>query len=242
MLGSVAEPQLSLPLIDGRPVRQALPLAVPLPAAADPRFDHIAALVQRLLGVSAAAVSLVSVAEQVIPGLAGLAEPVASERCVTLDDSFCRHVVVAAEPLVIEDARGVPVLATIPPVTSGGVIAYAGVPLTDEDGTVVGSLCAVDDRPHAWTDRDLAVLTDLAAACSAELALRSAIEAQARLGERDRISLDLQGEVVRDLIGLSLQLSTARARATGEVDELLRVATEDLDAVLRRVRAIVYPA
>ena len=35
-----------------------------------------------------------------------------------------------------------------------GVIGYAGMPLTDADGLVLGSLCAIDTRPHAWTPRE----------------------------------------------------------------------------------------
>ena len=30
------------------------------------------------------------------------------------------------------------------------MIAYAGLPLTDADGLVLGSLCGIDHRPRAW--------------------------------------------------------------------------------------------
>jgi serine phosphatase RsbU (regulator of sigma subunit) len=53
------------------------------------------------------------------------------------------------------------------------VVAYAGMPLVDADGLVVGSLCAIDSRPRHWSDDDLAVLADLADACSSELQLRT---------------------------------------------------------------------
>ena len=54
------------------------------------------------------------------------------------------------------------------------VVAYAGFPLTDVDGRVLGSLCAIDSRPRDWTPAELTTLEDLAAACSAELRVRIA--------------------------------------------------------------------
>src|SRR5439155_1325546 len=44
--------------------------------------------------------------------------------------------------------------------------------LTDSDGHVLGSLCAVDTKPRAWSPWELARLADLTAACCAELRLR----------------------------------------------------------------------
>jgi serine phosphatase RsbU (regulator of sigma subunit) len=63
------------------------------------------------------------------------------------------------------------------------VIAYAGCPLVDADGVVIGSLCAIDNRPRSWTDDDLAVLADLADACSSELQLRAMRERARRAAE-----------------------------------------------------------
>jgi GAF domain-containing protein len=237
----MADQVATLPLIADRPYRQDLPSALLLSAASDRRFDHIAAVTRSVVNVPTVAVSLLSDELQVMPGAAGLAEPLASDRCLSLDRSFCRHVVVAAEPLILDDAREHPMFVDNP-LVADGVIAYAGVPLTDADGQVVGSLCAIDDRPRAWTEEEISALTELAAACSAEIALRSTIEATARMGERDRIAVELRAEVVRDLIELSLSLSTARARATGEVDELIRVAIEQLDGVLKRIRTAIYPS
>ncbi|WP_308444764.1 GAF domain-containing protein [Streptomyces nojiriensis] len=50
----------------------------------------------------------------------------------------------SGQPLVVPDARADERLRTHPAVTDLGVIAYAGMPLTDTDGLVVGSLCAID--------------------------------------------------------------------------------------------------
>jgi hypothetical protein len=43
-----------------------------------------------------------------------------------------------------------------------GVIAYAGIPLTTPDDEVLGSFCAIDNKPRIWTKADLDVLNDFA--------------------------------------------------------------------------------
>src|SRR3954471_5076170 len=152
---------------------QPLPLIAPLPAASDPAFERFVRLVRRQLGVPVALVSLVDAHEQVFPGAAGLPEPYASTRRTPLSHSFCQHVVAAAAPLVVEDARRHPLVQDNLAIRDLAVVAYAGMPLVDADGMVVGSLCAIHDRPHRWSDDELAVLADLADACSSELQLRT---------------------------------------------------------------------
>ncbi|OMQ14219.1 hypothetical protein A7K94_0218160, partial [Modestobacter sp. VKM Ac-2676] len=150
-----------------------LPVIAPLPAASDPAFERFVRLVRRQLGVPVALVSLVDVHEQVFPGAAGLPEPYATSRRTPLTHSFCQHVVTAAQPLVVEDARDHPLVQHNLAIRDLGVIGYAGMPLVDAEGVVVGSLCAIDDRPHRWSADELAVLADLADACSSELQLRA---------------------------------------------------------------------
>jgi serine phosphatase RsbU (regulator of sigma subunit) len=137
----------------------------------------------RQLDVPTALVSLVGPEEQLFPGALGLPEPWQSSRRTPLTHSFCRHVVASARPLVVEDARRHPLVRDNRAVVDLQVVAYAGMPLVDADGQVIGSLCAIDSRPRRWTDDDLAVLVDLAAACSSELQLRAMRERAARAAE-----------------------------------------------------------
>jgi len=150
-----------------------LPAAAPLPAASDVAFERFVRLVRRQLGVPVALVSLVTVDEQLFPGAAGLPEPWATTRRTPLSHSFCQHVVTSREPLVVEDAREHPLVRDNLAIPDLNVIAYAGMPLVDVDGRVIGSLCAIDGQPRRWSDEDLAVLVDLADACSSELQLRA---------------------------------------------------------------------
>ncbi|GLY02752.1 MULTISPECIES: SpoIIE family protein phosphatase [Actinoplanes] len=148
-----------------------------LSATPDPMFDRFADMVRAILRVPVALVSLVQHDRQVFPGARGLAEPWLGRRQTPLSHSFCRHVVATAEPLVVTDARTDPRVAGNLAITDLSVVGYAGMPLTDTDGHVLGSLCAIDTAPRQWTGAELDLLADLAAACSDSLRLRIATSA-----------------------------------------------------------------
>lgn len=158
------------------PLRSAQRLAAlretGLHATSDLAFETFAGLVKRLLAVPVALVSLVDDERQFFPGAAGLVDPVDQARQTPLTHSFCQHVVTSGKELVVTDATGDPLLCDNLAIPDLGVIGYAGMPLTDADGLVLGSLCAIDTQPRAWTGDELDILRDLAAACSSELRLR----------------------------------------------------------------------
>ncbi|ROQ68937.1 GAF domain-containing protein [Streptomyces sp. 840.1] len=164
-----------------------------LTAAADPGMDRFAGLVARFLRVPVALVSLLETDRQVFPGMVGLQEPWAGRRQTPLTHSFCQHVVASGEPLILGDSRQYPLTCTSLAIPDLQVIAYAGMPLTDADGQVLGSLCAIDHRPREWTEAELRDLDDLTAACSVELRLRIASEQIRR--DRDLADLLLRASV-----------------------------------------------
>jgi GAF domain-containing protein len=169
-----------------------------LTAVADAQMDALAERVRRWVGAPVALVSLVQPDRQVFPGMVGLPEPWASTRSTPLTHSFCQHVVTSAEPLIVPDAREHPLLRDNRAVHDLGVVAYAGMPLTDETGNVLGSLCAIDIRPRPWTDDELTALRDLADACSTELRLRLVrYEAQVERARRDQLEEQLHRSVER---------------------------------------------
>ncbi|MFR9800944.1 GAF domain-containing SpoIIE family protein phosphatase [Pseudonocardia sp. RS010] len=154
----------------------------------DAEMEHLAEWVRADVGVPVALVTLVRADEQVFPGLAGLPEPWASKRATPLSHSFCRHVVATGNPLVVVDARVDPRVRDNLAVPDLGVAAYAGMPLTDAEGRVLGSLCAIDVEPREWTEDELARLRRIARACSAELQLRLArVDAQREREHRDTV-------------------------------------------------------
>ncbi|SCE66633.1 SpoIIE family protein phosphatase [Micromonospora mirobrigensis] len=143
---------------------------------ADEAFERFARLVSDLLEVPVALVSLVDRDRQFFPGAIGLPEPWAGRRQTPLSHSFCQHVVDIEVPMVLPDSRLHPRVRDNLAIADLGVVAYAGMPLTDLAGRVLGSLCAIDSKPRAWTARQLRTLADLAAACSSELRLRIALD------------------------------------------------------------------
>ena len=160
--GALADPDRLLAL-------QATELA---DSAPDEAFDRLTRLVQRCVRVPVALVSLVDAERQYFKSAQGLAEPWCSARETPLSHSFCQHVVVRDAPLVVEDARQDPLVRDNLAVADLGVVAYLGVPLRTPGGHVLGSLCAIDGTPRAWTPADLDTLQALADEAMREIEAR----------------------------------------------------------------------
>ncbi|MEU1734719.1 SpoIIE family protein phosphatase [Streptosporangium sp. NPDC020145] len=185
-----------------------------LSARADTNMERFAALVARTLRAPVALVSLVEGDRQVFPGLAGLTGPWAESRQSPLSHSLCRYVVTDGEPLVLTDARLDERVRAVPAVAELGMVAYAGMPLTDEDGRVLGSLCAVDTTARRWTNAELTDLADLAAACSSELRLRLA----SRAAEDARAAAEEARATAQANAAMLLRASQEMAEATSVQD------------------------
>ncbi len=86
-----------------------------------------------------------------------------------LADSLCTVTVLSGDVLVAADAQAHPWLLDLPPVVSGAVRNYLGVPLLLADGTAVGALCVYGSQPREWSDRDVGLTCDLADVVALEL-------------------------------------------------------------------------
>ncbi|MFD0019923.1 GAF domain-containing SpoIIE family protein phosphatase [Streptomyces sp. NPDC058382] len=204
-----------------------------LTAASDAGMERFARLAAELVGVPVALVSLLESARQVFPGMVGLADPWAKSRQTPLTHSLCQHVVAEGRPLVLADAREDTRTCTSLAIPDLGVVGYAGMPLTDGDGHVLGSLCAIDSRPRQWTERELALLEDLAAACSAELRLRIVSRQRERaVGEAEASARAYRSALDRSQLLLSAAAALAGATVLAEVSQTLRnLVTSDLKPV-----------
>jgi diguanylate cyclase (GGDEF)-like protein len=149
-----------------------------LDTAPEPEFDRFTTLAAELLGVPVSLVSLVDRDRQFFKSAHGLTDAWAAARETPLSHSFCRHPVATGKPLVITDARRDKRFTDNLAVRDLSVIAYAGMPLVLSDGYAVGALCAIDTEPHEWTERDLRILGDLAAAVATMFDLRRALNQQ----------------------------------------------------------------
>ena len=147
-------------------------------------FDRLTRLAVRLVRIPAAFISLVDEHRDFYKSACGFGEPLASARELS-GPTFCHYAVQSSEPLVIPDTAAHPVYREIPTVRSLGVAAYVGVPLVVE-GQTIGSFCAIDTRPRAWSPDDLEVLCELAVSAQREIELRSALRAAERSAQRSR--------------------------------------------------------
>jgi diguanylate cyclase (GGDEF)-like protein len=107
-------------------------------------FQRIVDLVQQIMGVPMAAVTLIDDDTQWFRaqrGLPGTETPRA--------EAFCNYTIAQHGPFAVSDARTDPRFADNPMVTgSPHIRSYLGVPLTTPDGYNVGSLCAIDNEPR----------------------------------------------------------------------------------------------
>jgi PAS domain S-box-containing protein len=139
-------------------------------------LDRLSGLAARLLNAGSAQVSLLTDV-QVVAGGVGLGAVAMSHGPTARQDSLCGVTAASDRPLVIEDAHRDARVDTLPPVLAGAVGSYLGVPLADGDGFVVGAFCVYDRSARSWSESEILVLTELAAATTAELE-RSAAEAE----------------------------------------------------------------
>jgi serine phosphatase RsbU (regulator of sigma subunit) len=189
----------------------------------DESFDRYARIVRRALDVPVALVSLVERDRQVFVGAVGLEPAMQEARQTPLTHSFCQWVVHDQAPVVTGDARLDERLKDNLAIPDLGVVAYAGHPIRDHTGRIIGSLCAIDSQPREWDAASLDVLEDLAAACSTELAQRG-LRTLASRSAREAESLGRRSAVL-----LALSQSLSRARTLVEVAAAVeRVAVEHL--------------
>ena len=119
-----------------------------------------------------------------------------------------------------------------------GIRAWAGFPIRDTDGTVLGSLTVVDTHPRAWTDEQVRRLAGIARAAGDEMALRadldisqrSADELAHRLQASDRAARasDRDARRAYDRAERADALANAARRQAGAAVELAETLQQSL--------------
>lgn len=142
-------------------------------------LDRLAELAAIVMDAPVSIVNLID-AQQNFVGMAGLGEPFATSRIASIETGFCPSTFFAGSPLYIEDAAE-STFADHPARIDLGFNAYAGCPLRDADGLVIGTLCALDTRPHRWRRVDRLALEALASSVINEMALHQDINRRQRL-------------------------------------------------------------
>ena len=140
--------------------------------AAEP-FERVARLAAMVLGTPLAAVTIAgefaSFARK-SPGAPGMAD-----WQTPAEQALCQRVVDSGEKLVLGGTQLDLRMNGNCLAGTAGVIAWAGFPVRDPDGRVVGVLCVADHLPRNWSSRDVEVLEILAQVAAGEVALRAAL-------------------------------------------------------------------
>ncbi|MEU9378127.1 GAF domain-containing protein [Streptomyces sp. NPDC048255] len=132
----------------------------------DADLDAFARRVCEALDAPYAGVNFIGEERQFFAGLHHAAQARPSgypARVLARDHGYCPHVVVRRRALVLEDVRDFARFAGNAVVDESGVRSYVGAPLTDRQGVVLGTVCAVDVVPRRWGTEGLATVKALAA-------------------------------------------------------------------------------
>jgi DNA-binding response OmpR family regulator len=156
-----AIPQAPAALL-GDEQRLAAVAAIRADLTGDENLDHFTKLASELLHVPVSAISLIERDRQVWASQFGIAEPWASKGESPLEYSFCQYAVTSREPLVIDNANLHPLVQNSPSIPEMNTQAYLGIPLIMSNDQAVGTLCAIDQTPRQWTEREVKILDDLA--------------------------------------------------------------------------------
>ncbi|WP_146069605.1 GAF domain-containing protein [Arthrobacter sp. B0490] len=129
------------------------------------RFDRITRNAQRRFQVSTAIITLIDDKRQFLKSVIG---PV--EQNMPRARSFCNTTIRRSDPLIIRDTFHDEQFKWSPLVLGEPFIRfYAGCPLRDPDGWIVGTLCVIDQRSRAFSQADERSLRRLATITEHEL-------------------------------------------------------------------------
>lgn len=152
-----------------------------LDSGAEAPFDDIARLAAHVCRTPIALVSLIDAQRQWFKARHGL-ETIETPRSV----AFCAHAILEPrKALVVEDALA-DERFTDNPLVAGepNLRFYAGVPLTDQEGNALGTLCVIDHEPRKLDDEQLEFLRSLARQAMQLIELRKAMVENTRATER----------------------------------------------------------
>lgn len=146
-----------------------------LDTAPEEAFDRLTWLASQNLDVPIALMTLLTPTRQWFKSRLGLDFPETPRSW-----AFCNHTILQKDVFSVENLAGDARFADNPAVAGKpGFRFYAGAPVVDGEGFVVGSLCVIDYKPRTLDERGARTLLALAGLASDEVRLR-AIDRQLR--------------------------------------------------------------
>ena len=186
----------------------------------EPFFDRLTSIASEIIGVPVSLVSMVAANYQFFKSSHGLPEPWASDRRTPLSHSFCQHVVTSGAPLIVNDAREHQLLKDNMAIPDLDVIGYLGMPLRTSNGQELGSFCVIDNKPHDWTEEEIAIVRAFSEAVNAEI--------DARAEARQNNSLEVYIKSARGRLD-DLETDLRRAKSTQAIIDRIHELKHDIE-------------
>ena len=129
-----------------------------LDASPNPQLDRITRMAARVFDVPIVMATVIDSDSIWIKSSVGF-EP----RCLARADGLCETVIETGRFVHRFDARQHPVAKLHPLVdTDTGIVFYAGAPVRDAEGRVLGTFCIADHHPRSFSEREQQSLQDFA--------------------------------------------------------------------------------
>jgi GAF domain-containing protein len=122
------------------------------------RMETVAAHSAYQLNAPVSLVSAVLDSAQFLLGAHGVSGWIDEALGTPAEWALCTYTVLGGRPYCLIDATTDPVHAGNPLLAMTGIRSYAGVPLIDDSGHVLGAHCIIDVAPRVFTEDDLTVL------------------------------------------------------------------------------------
>jgi len=178
-------------------------------------LGRVAALAAAALSAPSASVMFANA--HALPGIGGPAD-IGDQRS-PYAQLLCAEVVGSEDKMIIGDTRLGRHLSNADLPGRARVIAWAAVPVRDQDGHVAGVLWVADRKPRSWSASDVAVLEMLAEVASSDVTLRAAL---AHSAGRAALARTLEESLLPPpLLGIPGLQVAARYAAAGTGAEVL---------------------
>lgn len=198
-------------------------------------YDQLTYLASAICGTKISLISLVDRERQWFKAHHGI-----TARETPRDVAFCSHVVADDDVLIVEDARLDQRFHDNPLVTGDTkIIFYAGVPLKDPDGHVLGSMCVIDDQPKALNNEQIESLKILSRQVIDQLRLRREIKQR-------RDFFDQMKRLTAQVPGVIYQFSrfddgrVSFPYATDSISEIYEVSPQEVSNDARKVFSRIH--
>ncbi|MCX8534639.1 response regulator [Chryseobacterium luquanense] len=122
----------------------------------DPQFDVFAETACLIADCPASLIAIMESETQTIQSCIGL-EIDSVER----ENTVCQYSIATGDVVIINDTLLDDRSRNNPLIVEGGIRFYVGIPLIDDEGFALGTICVIDYKPRTITDRQIAALKKL---------------------------------------------------------------------------------